>query len=216
MSGWGALVWGTLRHRFAGLVGIALFIPAAQAVLYIGLDPHGAASVAAGIAAAWVTATLAALWAGEELLSDEWDDGAIELYALSDHCDRFYWTWVGLVALVTAALTGVAWSAAALLFGVDLVGRVTAIAMHAALFAGALAPLVVLLRQIGRGAGAGGLLAPLLTLPLAAPVVLAVVQSSAVLVAQNQPSAKWMLLAAFFGILYLMLGAWVVPALIRE
>ncbi len=207
-----AIAW----RRGAGLLAVALFVPLAQGIVYLALDPSPDRRAAALIGAVWVCLLFAALWLVEELLQEEWASGAVQQYVLAGAEQRFFWDAFLLAAAGICGLGLLAWGTGAVLFSVDLRGQMAPLVVATVIFAVGIAGLSVLVRQIAHAAGTGSLLAPLLLFPLTAPLLLASVQASrAVLVTAESPD-RWMLLGTFFGIMYTLLGSLSIPHLLKE
>jgi ABC-type transport system involved in cytochrome c biogenesis permease component len=204
------------RRRGGGLLAVALFVPLAQGIVYLALDPSPERRTAALIGAVWVCLLFAALWLVEELLQEEWATGAVQQYVLAGAEHRFFWDAFLLATVGICGLGALAWGAGAVLFSVDLYGQLGPLVVSTVIFAAGIAGLSVLVRQITHAAGTGSLLAPLLLFPLTAPLLLASVQASrAVLVTAESPD-RWMLLGTFFGIMYTLLGSLSIPHLLKE
>lgn len=204
------------RRRGGGLLAVALFVPLAEGVIFLALDPAPDRRAAALIGAVWVCLLFAALWLVEELLQEEWATGAVQQYVLAGAEHRFFWDSFTLAAFGIGVLGALAWAAGALLFGVDLAGNITPLMLTTLIFAAGIAGLSVLVRQITHAAGTGSLLAPLLLFPLTAPLLLASVQASRALLVTAESPDRWMLLGTFFGIMYTLLGSWSIPYLLKE
>lgn len=205
-----------IRRRGGGLLSVALFVPLAEGIVYLALDPAPDRRAAALIGAVWVSLLFAAIWLVEELLQEEWATGALQQYVLARAEDRFFWDALWISAAGIALLGGLAWVSGAILYDIDVGDAAGALAIATVEFAFGVSGLVVLVRQITYASGSGSLLAPLLLFPLAIPLLLASVQASrAVLVTGDSPS-RWMLLAAFFGMMFALLGSWSVPHLLKE
>lgn len=205
-----------IRRRGGGLLAVALFVPLAEGIVYLGLDPAPDRRAAALIGAVWVSLLFAAIWLVEELLQEEWATGAVQQYVLAGAEDRFFWDASLISATGITLLGGLAWVSGAILYDVDPGDAAGTLAVATVVFAFGVSGLAVLVRQITYASGTGSLLAPLLLFPLAMPLLLASVQASrAVLVTGESPS-RWMLLGTFFGIMYALLGSWSVPHLLKE
>ncbi|RMF15485.1 MAG: hypothetical protein D6761_07720 [Candidatus Dadabacteria bacterium] len=204
-----------LRAAIAPLLGVLLFVPAALLVAYVTLDPKPADLARNAAASAWIVAALASYWALDEVLRRETQTGAHLWYLLAGKADRLYWEWIAVGVLLAAAISACAWAVASLLFTVE--PPIVTVAVAITLYATATAAVTTISRLLARAAGAGALLGPLLGFPLQVPVLLAVAQLS---VSTNSAGGvtdeRWMFLAGFFGILYLLIGLWTAPFLMRE
>jgi heme exporter protein B len=171
----GALIWRDLRlaTRAGGSAALALAFFAAVATLVplgIGADLKLLARVAAGVL--WVAAVLAALLSLDRLFQADFDDGSLDLIALSPLqletvCAAkiaAHWLTTGLPLTVLSPLLGT-------MFGLP-VGATWTLALS--LLIGT--PSVSGLGAIGAGLTLsirrGGLILPLLVLPLLAPAVI--------------------------------------------
>jgi heme exporter protein B len=170
-----ALVWRDLRLALRQGSDVALVIVffALAAVLYpfaVGPDPELLGRIAAGVV--WVTALLAALLSLERLFLSDYQDGALDLLALAPHP-----LWAIVLAKVAAhwLTTGVPLLAAAPVVASMLGAPAASIPpLMAALALGT--PSLSLVGAIGAalalGARRGGVLIPLLVLPLYIPVLI--------------------------------------------
>jgi heme exporter protein B len=171
----GALLWRDLRlaTRAGGSAALALAFFAAVATLVplgIGADLKLLARVAAGVL--WVAAVLAALLSLDRLFQADFDDGSLDLIALSPLqletvCAAkiaAHWLTTGLPLTVLSPLLGT-------MFGLPA-GATWTLALS--LLIGT--PSVSALGAIGAGLTLsirrGGLILPLLVLPLLAPAVI--------------------------------------------
>lgn len=209
-------VRSVLKRHVSGLLGVALFLPAAQAVLFFALDPADADRVAAGIGAVWVSILFASVWQIEELLREEWQEGALEVYLVAGAEEQFFWEWVVIGGAGTFVLALLAWASGALIYGLPLLVAPWLPVLLSAIYGWGTAGLVVLVRQIAHGSGMGSFLGPLILFPLVTPLLLAGVQGARSVLLLDLPAGRWMLLGGFFGILYTLLGSWVVPHLLKE
>jgi len=171
----GALLWRDLRlaTRAGGSAALALAFFAAVATLVplgIGADLKLLARVAAGVL--WVAAVLAALLSLDRLFQADFDDGSLDLIALSPLqletvCAAkiaAHWLTTGLPLTVLSPLLGT-------MFGLPVDATWT---LALSLLIGT--PSVSALGAIGAGLTLsirrGGLILPLLVLPLLAPAVI--------------------------------------------
>jgi heme exporter protein B len=195
----GALLWRDLRlaTRAGGSAALALAFFAAVATLVplgIGADLKLLARVAAGVL--WVAAVLAALLSLDRLFQADFDDGSLDLIALSPLqletvCAAkiaAHWLTTGLPLTVLSPLLGT-------MFGLPASATWT---LALSLLIGT--PSVSALGAIGAGLTLsirrGGLILPLLVLPLLAPAVIfgaGAVQS----MLDGLPDGALMFLAAF-------------------
>lgn len=205
-----------LRHRAGGLAAVVLFVPLAEGLLFLALDPPSSQRAAAAIGAVWMTLFFAVLWLVEELLREEWSMGAIQQYVLARAEARFFWDLLWIAGGLAFVLALVAWLVGGLLFEVYWGPAWGTLLLLSAAFAFGIVGLAVFCRQLAHAAGLGGLLAPLLLFPLATPLLMAGVQGARAAVLETADPARWMLLAVFFGILYGLLGSLAVPHLLRE
>lgn len=204
------LVWG----RKAALSGTLLFIPAGLTIAYMALDPNHTQTLAAGMASAWIVAALTSYWALDELLLEESASGALQLYILTGKEFRLFWESVLAGALLTFIVWLVCLFFAALLFDFQF-GIWLSLMPAGAIYALGTAAILVVTRLVAKAAGAGALLGPLLCFPLQAPILLSSLRYSHALLTQTD-GQKWMLLGLFFGILYLLLGQWATPQIVKE
>lgn len=171
----GALLWRDLRlaTRAGGSAALAVAFFAAVATLVplgIGADLKLLARVAAGVL--WVAAVLAALLSLDRLFQADFDDGSLDLIALSPLqletvCAAkiaAHWLTTGLPLTVLSPLLGT-------MFGLPVAATWT---LALSLLIGT--PSVSALGAIGAGLTLsirrGGLILPLLVLPLLAPAVI--------------------------------------------
>jgi heme exporter protein B len=195
----GALLWRDLRlaTRAGGSAALALAFFAAVATLVplgIGADLKLLARVAAGVL--WVAAVLAALLSLDRLFQADFDDGSLDLIALSPlqletvsaAKIAAHWLTTGLPLTVLSPLLGT-------MFGLPASATWT---LALSLLIGT--PSVSALGAIGAGLTLsirrGGLILPLLVLPLLAPAVIfgaGAVQS----MLDGLPDGALMFLAAF-------------------
>ncbi|HVG82291.1 MAG TPA: heme exporter protein CcmB [Methylomirabilota bacterium] len=175
MSAFLALAWRDLRlalRQGSDVVLVIVFFVLA-AVLYpfaLGPEPQLLGRIAAGVV--WVTALLAALLSLERLFLADHQDGALDLLALAPQP-----LWATVLAKVAAhwLTTGVPLLAAAPVVAVMLGAPASSIPpLVAALALGT--PSLSLIGAIGAalalGARRGGVLIPLLVLPLYIPVLI--------------------------------------------
>lgn len=160
-----------LRQRAdAGMVVLFFVLTAALFPFGIGPEPNLLARIAPGVI--WVTALLAVLLSLERLFLADYEDGALELLALSPLPLEFavlakalaHWLTTGLPLVLAAPLL-------ALLYNMDMAGLpILVLAM------GLGTPSLSLIGAIGAaltlGARRGGVLIPLLALPLNVPVLI--------------------------------------------
>jgi heme exporter protein B len=159
------------RAGGSALLALAFFAAVATLVpLGVGADLHLLAAIAGGVL--WVAAVLAALLSLDRLFQADYEDGSLELIALSPlslEATAFakiaaHWLTTGLPLTILSPVL-------ALLF--DLPGRGT-LALVVSLALGA--PAVSAIGAIGAGLTLsirrGGLILPLIVLPLLAPVVI--------------------------------------------
>ncbi len=207
-----------IRARLAAIAGVLVFIPVAQAVIYLALDPKSEQHATAGIAAVWITTLFTAIWLVDEVLRDESVQKSTWIYIIAGKADRLFFEWLAVGAILTAVVAATAWITAGLLFHVDLVDDAGALAVVTASFSIGLSALIVTVRQIAAGAQLGGFLGVLLLFPLATPIIVSCVQLSRNIVIEHASpgDGRWLLLTLFFGILYALMGLWTVPQLIRE
>ena len=193
MTSFGAIVRRDLRLAFRqggdGAMAVMFFVLASILFPFgIGPEPGVLSRVAAGIV--WVTALLAALLALDRLFRTDWEDGTLDLMALSPlplelavlaKC-LSHWLVSGLPLIVAAPLVG-------LLLELDAARMPMLIA---ALALGT--PILSLLGAVGAalvlGARQGGVLLSLLVLPLEIPVLIfGVAAVDAVLAGRSSQSA---------------------------
>lgn len=179
----------------------------------IGPDPQLLARVAAGIA--WVAALFAVLLSLDRLFADDWRDGSLEQLWLSPLSKAalvlgkalVHWLTTGLPLVIAAPLIALIYNLPG-----DLLGP-----MMLALLLGT--PSLSLLGAIGAaltlGARRGGVLLPLLLLPLMVPVlILGVLAIEAV--AAGLPARPHFLLLGAGLLLSLPLAALAGPAALRQ
>lgn len=198
-------LWLLLRGRAAPLAAVLLFVPAALTVAYIAYDPVAAEAGRAGLASAWVVTAIAAYWAFEELLREEFESGACQIYTLGGKELRWFWETTLYGAMLTFVVGAFSFGVSALLFSLEF-ARPAALLTGLGVYAGGSASLLVTARQISGGAGIGALVGPLLAFPLQMPLLLASAQWTRASLEGGVIAEKWMLLGGFFGILYLLLG----------
>ncbi len=175
MSGFARVVGRDLRLAFrqradAGMVVLFFVLSAALFPFAVGPEPNLLARIAPGVI--WVSALLAVLLSLERLFLADYEDGSLELLALSPLPLELavlakvaaHWLTTGLPLLAAAPLL-------ALLYNMDAAG------LPMLLLAMALGgPSLSLIGAIGAaltlGARRGGVLIPLLVLPLNVPVLI--------------------------------------------
>ncbi len=175
MSGFARVVGRDLRLALrqradAGMVVLFFVLTAALFPFGVGPEPNLLARIAPGVI--WVTALLAVLLSLERLFLADYEDGSLELLALSPLPLELavlakvaaHWLTTGLPLLAAAPLL-------ALLYNMDAAG------LPMLLLAMALGgPSLSLIGAIGAaltlGARRGGVLIPLLVLPLYVPVLI--------------------------------------------
>jgi heme exporter protein B len=181
--------------------------------LGIGPEPNILARIATGVI--WVMALLAGLLSFERLFQLDAEDGSLDLIALSPASLEFlvfgkcaaHWLITGLPLLVVSPLLGVLLNLPAAAFATLL----------AALALGT--PVVSLLGAIGAaltlGARRGGVLLPLLILPLYVPVLIFGVAAVEASVAGLSPRPHLLLLGAIL-VVSLLLTPFAAAAAVRQ
>lgn len=200
-----------IRNRFTSggpLLALGFFVIAA-ALLPLGIGPNAALLTRVGIGMIWVLAALAMLLSLDRLFAGDAEEGALELYLLS-----------GLsLESIAAAKIFAHW----LTTGVPLILLTTILSLFYALPARAVLPLMASLAlgtpaisaagaigaSLTLGLSRGGLLMPLLILPLIVPVVIFGCSAAAA-----GAISAWYLLAAVT-VLALLLSPFAVAAAIR-
>ncbi len=175
MSGFGALVARDLRLALrqradAGLVILFFVLVAAIFPFGIGPEPNLLARIAPGVI--WVAALLAVLLSLERLFLADFEDGSLELLALSPLPLELavlakviaHWVTTGLPLIAAVPLI-------ALLYNMDMTGLPTLI-LAMALGSPALSLIGAIGAALTLGARRGGVLIPLLILPLYVPVLI--------------------------------------------
>jgi heme exporter protein B len=212
----GALLWRDLRlaTRAGGSAALALAFFAAVATLVplgIGADLKLLARVAAGVL--WVAAVLAALLSLDRLFQADFDDGTLDLIALSPmslELSAFakiaaHWLTTGLpltiLSPVLALLFGLPpgptlWLVLSLLLGTPAVSAIGAVG----------AALTLSIRR-------GGLILPLIVLPLLAPVV--TFGAGMVLAALDRLANGATLLLMAFSVVAVLLSPFAAAAAVR-
>jgi heme exporter protein B len=160
-----------LRQLGDTLMILAFFVLAAVLFPFgVGPEPNILARIAAGVV--WVTALLAAMLSLERVFAADFEDGSLELLALSPlplsatvlGKMLAHWLTTGLPLLIAAPFLG-------LLLNLDPAGYV---ALLATMALGT--PTISLIGCVGAaltlGARRGGVLLPLLVLPLLVPVLI--------------------------------------------
>lgn len=187
----------SVRHGSDTLAALLFFVLTASLFpLAIGPSPETLGRVAPGVI--WVCALLAALLPLDRLFGADFDDGTLDQLLLAGHP-------AAVVAVVRAAshwlVTGLPLLLAAAPLSVML--RMDPVAIPA-LLAGLL-PGTALLSLFGAtgaalvlGARRGGVLLPLLVLPLAAPVLIFGVSACEAALSEQSPQASLLFLAALF------------------
>jgi len=206
-----------VRGRPAALAGVALVVPLAQVLVMFAVDPAPAQLAETGVAAVWLSALFGAMWMIDELLQAETEAQAWTWYLVAARSERFFWEWWGICTLAGAWIAALAWGAAAVIFDVPVVEAAGVVLVTVLEFGVGLAALSVLLARMRWSSGLGAFFGPLLLFPLVAPLMLAMVQASRVLLVDTpiEPQ-RWLLLGALFGILYTIIGSLVVPLLLKE
>ena len=212
----GALLWRDMRlaTRAGGSSALALAFFAAVVTLVplgIGTDLRLLARVAAGVL--WVAAVLAALLSLDRLFQADFDDGSLDLLALSPLSLETtsavkivaHWLTTGLPLTLLSPLLGV-------MFGLSE-GEIEK--MTLSLFIGT--PSVSALGAIGAALTLairrGGLILPLLVLPLLAPAV--IFGAAAVEAAPDGMSASALLFLSAFSIAATLLSPFAAAAAVR-
>lgn len=198
-------LWLLVRGRWAPLMAVFLFVPAGLAIAYLALDPTSASTSRAGIAAAWIVAAIASYWALDELLREESESGAAQLYILAGQEARHYWESVFAGVVLTYVVFLLSMAVSALLFDMTIAAW-RPLVLAGGIYALGTAAILVFARSLAGGAGIGALLGPLLAFPLQFPILLAGIECSKAALTGEPAPEKWMLLGLFFGILYLLLG----------
>jgi heme exporter protein B len=160
-----------LRQRAdAGMVVLFFVLTASLFPFGIGPEPNLLARIAPGVI--WVTALLAVLLSLERLFLADYDDGALELLALSPLALELtvlakalaHWLTTGLPLVLAAPLL-------ALLYNMDPAGLPVLI-LAMALGTPSLSLIGAIGAALALGARRGGVLIPLLVLPLNVPVLI--------------------------------------------
>jgi heme exporter protein B len=160
-----------LRQRAdAGMVVLFFVLTASLFPFGIGPEPNLLARIAPGVI--WVTALLAVLLSLERLFLADYEDGALELLALSPLALELtvlakalaHWLTTGLPLVLAAPLL-------ALLYNMDPAGLPVLI-LAMALGTPSLSLIGAIGAALSLGARRGGVLIPLLVLPLNVPVLI--------------------------------------------
>lgn len=160
-----------LRQRAdAGMVVLFFVLTAALFPFGVGPEPNLLALMAAGVI--WVTALLAVLLSLERLFLADYEDGSLELLALSPPALEVsvlgkvlaHWLTTGLPLIAAAPLIG-------LLFNMDPAG-LPVLVLAMALGTPSLSLFGAVGAALTLGARRGGVLIPLLVLPLNIPVLI--------------------------------------------
>lgn len=160
-----------LRQRSdAGMVVLFFVLTAAMFPLAVGPEPDLLARIAPGVI--WVAALLAVLLSLERLFLADYEDGSLELLALAPQPLEVtvlakvlaHWLSTGLPLIAAAPLL-------ALLYDMDLAG-VPVLVLALALGSPSLSLIGAVGAALTLGARRGGVLIPLLVLPLNIPVLI--------------------------------------------
>lgn len=187
----------SLRHGADTLAALLFFvITAALFPLAIGPAPETLARLAPGII--WVCALLAALLPLDRLFGADFDDGTLDQLLLAGLPSALvalakalsHWLVTGVPLLLVAAPVGLMLNIDPDTLPVLLLGLLPGTALLS-LF-GSLGAALVL------GARRGGVLLPLLVLPLAAPVLIFGVAAADAIAISQDPTAPLLFLAALF------------------
>ena len=175
MSGFGALLSRDLRLAWRGraevLLVVAFFVVTAALFPFaLGPGPELLARIAAGII--WVTALLSVLLSLERLFLADYEDGSLDLLALSPYPLEIivsgkiaaHWITTGLPLVLTTPLI-------ALIYGLPLEG-LPVLLLALLLGTPALSAIGAAGAALSLGSRRGGVLIPLLVLPLYVPVLI--------------------------------------------
>ncbi len=187
----------SVRHGTDSLAALLFFVLAASLFpLAIGPAPETLGRLAPGII--WVCALLAALLPLDRLFGADFEDGTLDQLLLSGHPAALvalmkavaHWLVTGLPLLVVAGPVALMLNMEAGIVPVLLLGLLPGTALLS-LFGATGAALVL-------GARRGGVLLPLLVLPLVAPVLIFGVAAVEAAASGQSPRAHLLLLAALF------------------
>jgi heme exporter protein B len=195
-----AIVRRDLRLAFRqggeGLVAVMFFVLAAILFPFgVGPDPVLLGRVAAGII--WVTALLAALLALDRMFQADWEDGTLELMRLSPLPLELavlakclgHWLVTGVPLLLATPLV-------ALLLRLDM-DVLPALVLAMAVGTPALSLLGAVGAALTLGARRGGVLVPLLVLPLEIPVLIFGAGAADAAISHEIGHAQLLVLGAF-------------------
>ncbi len=186
-----------LRQRAdAGMVVLFFVLTAALFPFGVGPEANLLARIAPGVI--WVTALLAVLLSLERLFLADYEDGALELLALSPLPLELivlakalaHWLTTGLPLVLATPLL-------ALLYNMDPAGLPVLI-LAMALGTPSLSLIGAIGAALALGARRGGVLIPLLVLPLSVPVLIFGVGAIDAALAGSGTKANLMFLAALF------------------
>lgn len=216
MSGFIALLQRDLRLSFRAGGGAALALAFFAAVvtlvpLGIGPDLKLLARIAGGVL--WVSAVLAALLALDRLFQADFEDGSLDLIALSPLSLEAvalakliaHWLATGLPLTFLAALMAV-------LYGLP-VAATGALMLSLAIGTPAISAIGAIGAALTLSIRRGGLILPLIVLPLAAPAV--IFGSGAVLAALDGQASGALFLLSAFSLLSLALSPFAAAAAVR-
>lgn len=187
----------SLRHGADSLAAVLFFVlTTALFPLAIGPAPETLGRLAPGII--WVSALLAALLPLDRLFGADFEDGSLDLLLLSGQPAALvalakavsHWIVTGLPLLIAAVPVSVMLNLDPGVIPVLLLGLLPGTGLLS-LFGATAAALVL-------GARRGGVLLPLLVLPLAAPVLIFGVAAADAAASEQAPDAALLLLGALF------------------
>jgi heme exporter protein B len=203
-----------LRQRGDAALAVLFFVLTAMLFPFgVGPEPNLLARIAPGVV--WVTALLAVLLSLERLFLADYEDGSLELLVLAPVPLSLvvlakvaaHWLTTGLPLLIAAPLIAVMYAMPAGAYGVLL----------AAMALGT--PTLSLLGAVGAaltlGARRGGVLIPLLVLPLYIPVLIFGVSAVDAALAGLSPRPHLLLLGALL-LAALPLAPWAAAAALRQ
>jgi heme exporter protein B len=216
MSAFSALLLRDIRlaTRAGGSAALALAFFASVATLVplgVGSDLHLLALIAGGVL--WVAAILAALLSLDRLFQADFEDGSLDLIALSPlplEGASFakiaaHWITTGLPLTILSPLLG-------LLFGLPANGYVPLIA-SLAIGTPAVSAIGAIGAALTLSIRRGGLILPFIVLPLLAPVV--IFGAGAVLAALDGLQNGALLLLAAFSVVSVLVSPFVAAATVR-
>ena len=205
-----------LRQGMDSLMVVMFFVIAV--VLFpigVGPEPNVLARIGAGVI--WVAALLASLLSLERLFQGDFEDGSLELLALTPLSLEVvvlakvaaHWLTTGLPVIVAAPVLALLLSQDAEAFGVIVLTLTLALGTPTLSLIGAIGAALIL------GSRRGGVLLSLLILPLYIPVLIFGVSAVDAVGQGLEARAQVLILAAFLAAA-LALGPWAAAAALRQ